>query len=284
MTKLFELPKRFMLYACDQKIEHLNKNFCGPHIAPEINDPIHLFNIAAQGRISAMATQLGMIARYGSQFPDINYVAKLNSKTNLVPTEQREPFSRQLWTVDQVVEARKRDKLNIIGVGMTIYLGSEFEDLMLEQAAQMIYQARQQDLISILWMYPRGKAVVNDRDGMLIAGAAGVACALGADFAKVNPPEAGAGKSSAEWLAVASQAAGKTKLICSGGSCIPPKEFLHELYEQIHVGHAVGNATGRNIFSYPLDQAIAMTKAVAAITLDNASVEEALKIVEKKKG
>lgn len=277
-----DISNRFMLFACDQKIEHLNKNFYGPNIPTEINDPIHLFNIAAQGRISAMATQLGMIARYGPQFPTVNYIAKLNSKTNLVPTEQKEPFSRQLWTVEQVLELQKREKLAIAGVGLTVYLGSEFEDIMLEQAAQMVYQARQHDLISILWMYPRGKAVANDRDGMLIAGAAGVACALGADMAKVNSPQEDECRSSAEWLAVASQAAGTTKLICSGGSCIPPQQFLCELYEQIHVGNTIGNATGRNIFSYPLAQAVAMTKAIAAITLDNASVEDAVRLVEKK--
>ncbi len=277
------LPKRFMLYACDQKIEHLNRNFCGPNIPQEINDPVHLFNIASRGRISAMGTQLGMITQYGPQFPKVNYIAKLNSKTNLVPTEQKEPFSRQLWTVDQVVATKKSAKLSIIGVGLTVYLGSEFEDLMLEQAAQAIYEARQHDLLSIIWMYPRGKAVTNDRDGMLIAGAAGVACALGADFAKVNPPVSDATKTSAEWLAVASQAAGKTKLLCSGGSCIPPQQFLQELHEQIHIGNTDGNATGRNIFSYPLVQAVAMTEAIAAITLDNASVEDALKLVEKKK-
>ncbi len=283
MTKLSSVFDRFMLYACDQKIEHLNKNFYGPQIPTEINDPAHLFKIAASGRISAMATQLGMIEKYGPHFSSVPYVAKLNSKTNIVPTAQRDPFSRQLWSVEQALQAKKRHKLSIIGVGITVYLGSEYEDQMLEQAANMVYQAQLNDLISILWMYPRGQAVTNDRDGMLIAGAAGVACALGADFAKVNPPHESEGKSSAEWLAVASQAAGTTKLICSGGVNIPPRDFLQSLYEQIHIGHTSGNATGRNIFAYPLTQAIAMTQAIAAITLDGASIEDAIKLVEKKK-
>ena len=42
----------------------------------------------------------------------------------------------------------------------------------------------------VLWIYPRGKAVPDEKDPDLIAGAAGVALCLGADFVKVNPPKA----------------------------------------------------------------------------------------------
>ena len=107
MTKLSNAD-RFMLFACDQKIEHLNAI-----------DPRHFFNIASQGRLSAMATQLGLIAKYGSEFPKVPYIAKLNSKTNIVPTEQKDPLSRQLWSVDQVLDLKQRERLSIVGVGAT---------------------------------------------------------------------------------------------------------------------------------------------------------------------
>jgi fructose-bisphosphate aldolase/6-deoxy-5-ketofructose 1-phosphate synthase len=55
-------------------------------------------------------------------------------------------------------------------------------------------------------------------------------------------------------------------------------EFLSRLHVQIHVGGAAGNATGRNIHQRPLNDAIRFCNAISAITLDNASVADALLI------
>lgn len=277
MSAITHNTDNLMLFACDQKIEHLNEDFYGPDIPAEANDPERVFTIASKGRIGAFATQLGLIARYGAQYPDINYIVKLNSKTNIVKTSQKEPLSRALWTVDDVLTLQENSGLSIRGVGYTVYLGSEHESDMLSQAAQIIFQAHQAGLIAILWMYPRGKAVSNEHDGALIAGAAGVAHALGADFAKINPPQPSQGKTSAQWLAVAAQAAGNTKLICSGGKVVDEVTFLKELYEQIHIGNIAGSATGRNIHGRPLNQAIAMTRAIADIIIDHKNVDEAMK-------
>jgi DhnA family fructose-bisphosphate aldolase class Ia len=63
--------------------------------------------------------------------------------------------------------------LDILGLGYTIYLGSENEGEMLAQAAQLVFQAHQAGLVTVLWIYPRGKAVKDEKDPHLIAGAAG---------------------------------------------------------------------------------------------------------------
>ncbi|MFY1645387.1 aldolase, partial [Methanoculleus bourgensis] len=182
---------RLMLFAGDQKIEHLNDDFAGEGIHPDDADPEHLFRIASRGRIGVFATQLGLIARYGRDYPDVPYLVKLNSKTNLVATSQSDPVSSELYHVRQAVDLRDRAGLSILGVGYTVYLGSEYEPLMLYQAAQAVNQAHRYGLITVLWMYPRGKAVKDERDPHLVAGAAGVAAAIGSDFAKVNPPKVG---------------------------------------------------------------------------------------------
>ena len=70
-------------------------------------------------------------------------------------------------------------------------------------------------------------------------------------------------------------AAGRCGLVCAGGSKADPREFLSSLYDQIHVGGACGNATGRNIHMRSLDEAVRLTQAISAITLDDASVEDA---------
>jgi fructose-bisphosphate aldolase / 6-deoxy-5-ketofructose 1-phosphate synthase len=66
-------------------------------------------------------------------YPEINYIIKMNGKTDLVKKEQRDPISRQLWSLDQVLEFKKSSGLSIVGVGYTVYLGSEYETEMLTQ-------------------------------------------------------------------------------------------------------------------------------------------------------
>ncbi len=270
---------RLMLFAGDQKIEHLNDDFYGRtsdgEIAPEDNDPEHLFRIASQACIGVFATQLGLINRYGRDYPDVTYLAKLNSKSHLVKTSQQEPLSRALWSVEDVLRAKEASSLNIVGVGYTCYLGSERETEMLAEAAQVIHQAHQHGLIAVIWMYPRGKAVPNEKDPHLIAGACGVAVCLGADFVKVNYPEA---EAPAEAFKEAVVAAGRTGVICAGGKTTDAAGFLQQLHEQIHVSGALGNATGRNIHQRDLAQAVKLCNAISAITLADYGLEQALQV------
>ena len=64
---------RLMLFACDQKIEHLNKDFYGEGIDISDGDPEHLFQIGSQGTIGVLAGQRGLIAQYANDYPEINY-------------------------------------------------------------------------------------------------------------------------------------------------------------------------------------------------------------------
>ncbi|MBO4302576.1 aldolase [Methanosarcinaceae archaeon] len=269
---------RLMLFAGDQKIEHLNDDFYGKDIPLDDSDPEHMFRIASQAKIGVFATQLGLIARYGMDYKDVPYLVKLNSKTHLVKTAQDDPFSTQLYSIDQVAEFKENSGLKILGVGYTVYLGSEYESDMLEQAAQIIYEAHRIGLIAVLWIYPRGKAVAAEKDPHLIAGATGTGACLGADFVKVNYPKADGAKSQ-EIFKEAILAAGRTKVVCAGGSGTDPAKFLEDLHNQIHISGAGGNATGRNIHQKPLDEAVRMCNAIYAITVEDASLEDAKKIV-----
>jgi len=272
---------RLMLFAGDQKIEHLNDDFYGEGIAKEDNDPEHMFKIASQAKIGVFASQLGLIARYGADYKDVPYLVKMNSKSHLVGTSQRDPLSAAWFDIEQIAEFKENSGLNILGVGYTLYLGSDSEPQMLTEAAQAIYEAHQYGLLSVIWCYPRGKAVKDEKDAHLIAGAAATAAVLGSDFIKVNPPSQD-GKSDASLLQEATQAAGRSGVVCAGGSSATAETFLQGLYDQIHIGGTIGNATGRNIHQKPLDEAIRFTNATYAITVENKTVEEAIKIYEGK--
>ena len=285
VQNLFNITRgsgRLMLFAGDQKIEHLNDDFYGPGISPEDNDPEHLFRIASSAEIGCFATQMGLLARYGEDYPRVNYLVKLNSKTNVVKTGQAEPFSGALYSLVQVDEFRQHSGLNIPAVGYTIYAGSEHEAQMLREAAQIIYGAHKRGMIVVVWIYPRGAAVKDEHDPHLIAGAAGLGCSLGADFVKINYPKKD-GVDSKETFKEAVQAAGRCKVLCAGGSSVDVKYFLERLWAQIFISGAEGNATGRNIHQKPLKEAILMCNAISAIVVNGAGAEEALAIYDGRK-
>ncbi|DAC11391.1 MAG TPA: aldolase [Candidatus Poseidoniaceae archaeon] len=273
------------LFACDQKIEHLNDDFYdgGADIPLSSNDPAHLFEIGdlsyADGTLGVIAGQLGLISQYARDAPDLPYLVKLNSKTNLVKTAQRDPVSMAMWDMDDVMSL-VHNGINVVGIGYTVYLGSEHEHEMLTEAATFIRQAHELGMIAVVWMYPRGQAVKDEKDPQLIAGAAGVAACIGADFAKVNYPRAFEGMTQPESLGIAVEAAGRTGIICSGGGTMPPKEFLQRLHDQIHVSGCRGAATGRNIHQKGTEEAVRMAAACHAIICEDASVEDALAVYQ----
>ena len=115
----------------------------------------------------------------------------------------------------------------------------------------------------------------NEKDPHLVAGATGVAACLGADFAKVNYPE---GHDAKDRFREAVLAAGRTGVLCSGGGRMEVEPFLQRLYDQIHVSGAAGSATGRNVHQKPLDEAVRFSNAVYAVTVEDASVTEAMNI------
>ncbi len=274
---------RLMLFAGDQKVEHLNKDFVGKYelgqIPEDDADPEHMFLIARQGTIGVYATQIGMIARYGNDYCEIDYLVKLNSKTNLVKTATMDPFSNLWLDVDRVARLKEESGLNIRAVGYTIYLGSTYEPQMLSQAARLVNDAHRHGLLSVLWIYPRGQNVADEKDPHLIAGATGVALTLGSDFVKVNYPKA-EGQESSEIFKEAVVAAGRTHVVAAGGSSTDARSFLQRLHDQIHISGAIGNATGRNIHQKPLEEAVRMCDAISAITLADYPVDEAVKIYE----
>lgn len=267
---------RLMLMAGDQKIEHLNEDFYGTGIHADDSHPEHLFRIASKGEIGCFATQHGLISQYGKKYPKIPYVVKMNSKTHLVKPEQSEPVSLALVDFQDVLDLRTNGKLNIVGIGYTLYYGSANEAVMLAEAGRLIAQAHKNGMIAIVWAYPRGKAVTNEKDAHLIAGAAGATACLAADFAKVNHPSGGA-----ELLQEAAKAAGRTGVVISGGSSQGVKDFLQFTWDTIHLGGCRGSATGRNVHQRSLKEGVAMTKAMSALVYRNASMDEAFAVYKR---
>jgi len=262
---------QLLLFTGDHKIEHLNNDFVQPSVSADARDPEHLFRIAAHGSVGAFATQLGLIARYGRSYPNIPYVAKLNSKSNIIPTIEHDPLSGMLATVDDVLRVAESGGLEMCGIGVTVYLGSTYEPRMLHEAAEAVLAAHYHGLVAIVWLYPRGQHVENQFEPQLLAGAAGVAACLGADFVKLTLPAMGLSAAALSDIVIA---AGRTRVICAGGEKIEPFDLLTKVAFQLEHGIA-GAAIGRNIYQHSLAQACAMTDALSALVYQGADLATA---------
>lgn len=273
---------RMMLFAGDQKVEHLNNDFVGKGIPAEVADPEHYFRIAGKARIGVFAAQLGLISRYAKDYPHIPYLVKTNSKTNLLSAQSKDPISASWLAVADIARFKKQTGLNIIGVGYTLYLGSLYEAEMLAQVSRLIIEAHQEGLLAVVWIYMRGKDIKDGEDIHLNAGGAGTALCLGADFIKIICPQDKNGRQKTAEFKEVVAAAGRAGVICVGGSKLPVKQFLKNLHDQIHVAGARGCAVGRNIYQRPLSEAISMANAISAITLYDYAVKDAIAVFEGK--
>lgn len=270
-----------LLFAGDQKVEHLNDDFVGLNIAKEDANPEHLFQIAAASPIGVFATHLGLIAQYGADYPQVPYLVKLNGRTNIYK-DNEEIVSPAWHQVADILDFKKQSGLNILGVGYTIYLGGEKETDMLVEAAKIIREAHKNGLIVVIWMYPRGKNV-KEEDIHTIAGGAGVAAALGADFVKVKYPYDKKLKQVNESFQEVIKAAGKTKVICVGGGQQSAKDLINYAYSQKTIAGSCGLAVGRNLHQRSLKEAISLATALALIINHDASLEDALDVYSGKK-
>jgi len=270
-----------LLFAGDQKVEHLNSDFVGTGIALEDASPEHLFQIASAAPVGVFATHLGLIAHYGADYPKVPYLVKLNGRTNL--SQNTDKLLSKAWlSVADVVDFKKQSGLNILGVGYTVYLGSEKETKMLKEAAEIVREAHKNGLLAVIWMYPRGNNV-KEEDIHTIAGGAGVAAALGADFVKVKYPYDKKIKATAENFQEVTKAAGRTRVICVGGSKQDAKELITYAWNQKNIAGSCGIALGRNLHQRSLKDAISLATALALVINHDTDLNDALAVYSGKK-
>lgn len=229
-TDLFLKNGRCLLLAYDQGMEHGPTDFNDDNI-----DPQFVVDIAQNSQVfTGIVFQSGIAEKYSTNTP---LVVKLNGKTNFHKDE--EPLSLQLCSVDRAVE------LGAKAVGYTVYVGSEHEEVMMQELARIVGEAHTKNLPVVAWMYPRGKHVIGKETSKeVLAYAARLSLELGADFVKL--PYTG-DVESFSWVV---KSAGKTRVLVQGGSKKVVEEFLKQASEIMESG-ATGMAVGRNIWQDP---------------------------------
>jgi class I fructose-bisphosphate aldolase len=233
--KLLKKGKALYL-AYDQGLEHGPSDFNDKNVNPK-----YIIDIAKKGKYNGVIFQKGIAEKYNEEIKKsrVPLIIKLNGKTSL---HSGEPISRQLCTVNEAV------KLGAKAVGYTIYIGSDYEDEMLQEFENIEREAHALGLPVIVWIYPRGKSIKGKKENELMVYAARVALEIGADIVKLK--YAGA-KEDLKW---AVKSAGKTKIVIAGGTKTDLDEFLSQVKEIMDSG-CIGLAIGRNVWQAdnPLD-------------------------------
>ncbi len=220
-----------MYLAYDQGMEHGPEEFTDANV-----DPLSIIDLAQKGGYTGMIFQKGIAEKYTLEIKKskIPLIIKLNGKTSL---PDGEPVSRQLCSV------KEAKKLGAVAVGYTIYLGSAYESIMLQEFERIVDEAHAFHIPVIAWIYPRGKAVKKKTSGELMVYAARVGLEIGADMVKLKY------SGNVKDLKWAIAAAGRTKVVIAGGVKTSERTFLKEAKDVMKAG-ATGLAIGRNAWQH----------------------------------
>ncbi len=270
----------------DQGIEHsaaasFSKN-------PAYFDPANLLELALAGECSAVATTLGNLGllsrRYVHRIP---FIVKLNHNQ----------FLHYPNTYNQIMfsSVRQAADLGAMGVGATIYFGSEDSDRELQEVSVAFAEAHRLGMFTVLWCYMRNPAF--QKDGVnyeVSADLTGQANHLGvtieADIIKQKQPEnnggynvVGFGKTDplvydelttdhpidlTRWQVVNCYA-GRIGLINSGGESKGESDLAQAVRTAVINKRAggMGLIVGRKAFQRPLAEGAALIQAVQDVFL-----------------
>ncbi len=253
----------------DQGLEHGPIDFFSN---PDALDPRYQYELAHEGKFSAIALHIGLAEKYGHEFAgDVPLILKLNGKTSVPPDSQA--FSPLTGTVEDAV------RLGADAVGYTIYVGSPAQDRDFRQFLEVRRDADRFGMPVVVWAYPRGEAIAKKggKESLYAVDyAARVALELGADVVKVNYPVSSEKDADSpapyNTLRLASgdafrkvvESAGRALVLVSGGEKVGDEELLAKVRSSLDAG-ATGIIFGRNLWQRPRAEALRLTRDLHGI-------------------
>ncbi|HEY1466330.1 MAG TPA: class I fructose-bisphosphate aldolase [Acidimicrobiales bacterium] len=271
----------------DQGIEHSAAASFAKN--PAYFDPANLVELAIAADCSAIATTLGGLGivsrRYAERMP---FIVKLNHND----------FLNYPNTYDQTMfgSAQQAADLGAVGVGATIYFGSEHADRQIGEVSSMFAEAHRLGMFTVLWCYLRNPAFKKDGvDYHVSADLTGQANHIGvtieADIIKQKQPENNGGYNAlsfgktdplvysqlttdhpidlTRWQ-VANCYAGRIGLINSGGESKGENDLAQAVRTAV-INKRAGGAgliVGRKAFQRPTDEGADLIHAIQDVYLD----------------
>ncbi len=256
---------------------------------PAYFDPARLCDLAIAADCNAIATTLGGLGivsrRYVHRIP---FIVKLNHND----------FLNYPNTYDQVMFASVSQAANLgaVGVGATIYFGSEGADRQLVEVSNAFSEAHRLGMFTVLWCYLRNSAFKQgDTDYHLSADLTGQANHLGvtieADIIKQKQPENNGGYNALKFgktdplvysqltsehpidltrWQVVNCYAGRIPLINSGGESKGADDLAQAVRTAV-INKRAGGAgliVGRKAFQRPIEEGAGLIHSIQDVYLD----------------
>jgi len=269
----------------DQGIEHSGGASFAPN--PDYFDPANIVTLACEAGCNAVTSTLGVLGAVSRRYVHkIPFILKFNHNELLTYPN----------TYDQIffADIEQAFDLGAVGVGATIYFGSEESDRQIIEVSEAFKIAHEMGMFTVLWCYLRNNAFKKDgTDYHVSADLTGQANHLGAtieaDIIKQKLPENNGGFTALNFgkthekvyteltsehpidlvrYQVANNYMGRVGLINSGG---PSGE--NDLADAVYTavvnkrGGGMGLITGRKTFQKPLKEGIAIFHAIQDVYL-----------------
>lgn len=250
---------KMVILPVDQGFEH------GPARSfaknPAGYDPHYHYKLAIDSGCNAYAAPLGSLQAGADTFAgQVPTILKYNSSNSLASSKNQDGNQAVTGSIQDALE------LGCSAVGFTIYPGSDNQFEMMEEVRDMIREAKDVGLPSVVWSYARGEGVTKEGETAMdvIAYAAHMACLLGAHIVKVKLPtnhimQPEAKKAFEEnGIDISSQAArvkevvrscydGRRIVVFSGGAA-KGSDAVYDDARAINEGGGNGSIIGRNAF------------------------------------
>ena len=279
-----------LILPVDQGIEHSAGASFAPN--PLYFDPENIVKLAIEGGCNAVASTVGVLGAvsrtYAHRFP---FIVKLNH--NQLMTYPNEFDQIMFGSVRQAFE------LGAVGVGATIYFGSEQSSRQIIEVSETFEEAHELGMFTVLWCYLRNSAFkIDGVDYALSADLTGQANHLGvtiqADIIKQKQPENNGGYNALKgygktdplvydslttdnpidltrWQVV-NNYMGRIPLINSGGESKGDSDLSQAVRTAV-INKRAGGAgliVGRKAFQRPMPDGVALLNSIQDVYLNDA--------------
>jgi fructose-bisphosphate aldolase, class I len=270
----------------DQGIEHSAGASFAPN--PAYFDPENIVRLAVEGGCNAVASTLGVLGAVARKYAHrIPFLLKVNHNE----------FISFPNTYDQIrfASVRQAFDMGAMGVGATIYFGSEESKRQLQEVATMFQAAHELGMFTVLWCYLRNPAFkTKEADYHVAADLTGQANHLGvtieADIIKQKLPENNGGYTALNFgkthkkvyselssshpidltrYQVANCYMGRVGLINSGGASSGESDLTEAVKTAVINKRAggMGLISGRKAFQRPMVEGVRLLNAIQDVYL-----------------
>jgi len=174
----------------------------------------------------------------------------------------------------QVCSVQEAIRIGADAVSVHVNVGAQDEDKMLQNLGKVSEECDLFGLPLLAMMYPRGPKIQNEHSPEVVAHAARIGAELGADIIKTNYT------GDIETFKTVVESCPVPVVIAGGPKCKSNQEILQTTFDSLKAG-AAGLSIGRNVFQS--EKPTQIVKALSAIVHENASVEQALKVLGEKR-